>query len=800
MGLNPWRGISKIRSRYALKFVSALIVVVLVVGAFGGHIYAHTGEELRSDVRDQLVTDAEQDANRLDVWFDLTERYALSLPRSTAFRSDDAVGIADALHRMNERTAFEGAYYVDPATGEVDVRAGTTDPIDEQRLNDRIRKRLSDTVDDSNRVGFSEAFETEQGRSAMLLVSKVPGQSDRVIVGLVDLEALSKHVIGEDQTADVVVLDASGTVVLAEDRDAILRDDVLDADRLVNATGVTSIDTAGETAGGNGEERELEVGYATLENSEWLSTTRVPAADAYSLQADISNQILVMLLVVFGSMVVLGATIGRNTASSIRTLSEKASRVEAGTLDEPIESDRRDELGDLYRSVDEMRHTLRSRLEESRTARAEAERARTESERFTERLERTADEYGEAMRACADDDLTRRLDPDDESEAMARIATEFNAMMNDIEATVGATRAFAEVVDEASESTAHGAAEVRSASERVTTSIQQIADGADRQSEHLSAVGEKIDDLSTSTQQIAAASSEVATLAERTARRGTDARKSAQRAIDGMNAIEREATDAVDEVERLEDELEAIDDLLAFIGEVTRETNLLALNASIEASRSVDVDSGFTAVAEEVKRLAEETQEAAADIETRLERLEGQTTRVVDVVRETDERISTHRSAVEASVTALEEISSFADRTNDGIQEISAASDQQATATQEVVTMTDDVTAISEETSAEAETVAAAAEEQTASVVDVSRNAETLSERARELSDLLSSFDVSSDVSIDASSVDDVARVRTGESVDESEMGIEREGASDRRDDGNGANGGDEPSPVPTEN
>ncbi|MDS0475952.1 methyl-accepting chemotaxis protein [Natrinema sp. 1APR25-10V2] len=737
MKLNPWEAIPGVRRNYALRFVSALVVVFLVVGLFGASIYAETGNELQSDVESQLVSDATKDANRLDIWFQSTERYLGSLPRSVAFRNDDRVAITDSLHRMNDRTAFEGAYYVDAETGTVHANAGTTAIIEEGSLSPTLRNRLATTMEDESQVVFSEAFRTDDGRPAVLAVSRVPGQADRVVVGLVDLESLSRYMIGSEETNDVIVVDRTGTIVLAEDRSMLLRDDVLDPAAVSADNGTTSL--AGSDGSASGD---TVVGYAALANEGWTLTTRVPASQAYSLQSDISTQILAMLAVVFGSFLLLGATIGRNTAGSLQDLAERAAAIEDGDLNESLESARSDELGDLYRSIDRMRRSLRERIEETEAARAEAEQARSESERFSQHLERTADAYGETMRACADGDLTRRLEPDAESEAMETVATEFNAMMDDLEATVAATRAFADAVDEAAASTADGVGEVRSASEQVTTSVQEIADGAERQSTHMAAIGDEINELSTTTQQIAATSSEVATLAERTATTSADAREAARRAIAGMNAIEDEATDAVAEVDRLEAEIEAIDDLLEFIGDVTKETNMLALNASIEASRSSSEDAQFSAVADQVKSLAADTQEAATDIEERLERVGDQTEQVAAVVRETDARIADHRSAVETTVDALEEISAFAEETNDGVQEISAATQQQAGATQEVVTMTDDVTAISEETSAEAETVAAAAEEQTSSLVEVSHTATALSERARELSETLSSFDV----------------------------------------------------------
>ncbi|ELY82504.1 methyl-accepting chemotaxis protein [Natrinema pallidum] len=736
MDPNPWEGIPVVRRSYALRFLAALVVIVLIVGLFGGSIYARTGAELQSDVESQLVTDAQRDADRLEIWFRSTERYLGSLPRSVAFRNDDRVAITDALHRMTDRSAFDGAYYVDTETGEVQANAGTNTVLtDDGRLSDAVADRLSTASEDGSQVVFSEAFETADGRPAMLAVSRVPGESARV-VGVVDLESLSRYMIGADETDEVIVADGNGTVVLAEDRSLLLEDDVMESAVVGNETGTISPEEGGD---------ETVVGYAAVGDKGWTLTTRVPASQAYSLQSTISNWILAMLAVTFGGMVVLGLTVGRNTAGELRALSDRAAAIEDGELDEPVESSRHDELGDLHRSIDRMRRSLRQRLEEAETARAEAEQARAESERFSRQLERTADEYGETMRACADGDLTRRLEADTDSEAMQTVAAAFNAMVDDIEETVAATRSFADAVDDAAESTADGVVEVRSASEQVTASVQQIADGAEQQSDQLAAISDEIDDLSMTTSEIAATSSQVATLAEQTATASADARESARRAIEGMNAIEREADDAVAEVTQLEAEIEAIDDLLEFIGDVTNETNMLALNASIEAARSRSTDAEFTAVADQVKSLAADTQTAAEDIEQRLERVSDQTAQVATVVRETNERIADHRAAVASSVGALEEISAYAEETNDGVQEISAATQQQAGATQELVSMTDDVTAISEETSAEAETVAAAAEEQTSSLVAVSHTATSLSDRARELSDALSAFEVTTE-------------------------------------------------------
>ncbi len=292
MDPNPWERVPVVRRSYALRFLVALVVVVLIVGLFGGSIYAQTGAELRSDVESQLVTDARQDADRLEIWFRSTERYLGSLPRSVAFRNDDRVAITDALHRMTDRSAFDGAYYVDEETGEVQANAGTNAVLtDDGRLSDAVADRLSTATDDGSQVVFSSAFEAPDGRPAMLAVSRVPGESERVVVGVVDLESLSRYMIGGDETDEVIVTDGSGTVVLAEDRSLLLEDDAIESADVANETGTTSLAEGGD---------ETVVGYAPVGYEDWTLTARVPASQAYSLQSTISNWILAMLAVTFG--------------------------------------------------------------------------------------------------------------------------------------------------------------------------------------------------------------------------------------------------------------------------------------------------------------------------------------------------------------------------------------------------------------------------------------------------------------------------------------------------------------------
>ncbi|MGM0388973.1 MAG: methyl-accepting chemotaxis protein [Natrinema limicola] len=387
--------------------------------------------------------------------------------------------------------------------------------------------------------------------------------------------------------------------------------------------------------------------------------------------------------------------------------------------------------------------SLQTKIKEVEQARQEAVTLREETDQLNQHLEQQADEYATVMQACAAGDLTQRLDPDSENEAMAEIAREFNDMLAKLESTTEDLMAFAQDVAAASESVTSSAEEVHSASEQVSTSIQEIADGADQQHEYLRSVTTELDSLSTTTEEIAVSSNEVAEIAERTVDTGQEGKEAAQAAISAMDEIEAEAADAVAEMHRLEDEVQQIDELINTISEIARQTNMLALNANIEVSRATSAsgDDGFSAVATEVKTLSEDAAEAAEKAEARLEAIRDRTEASTAEVERTNAGIKDASEQVQEAVAALASITDLAEETNVGIQEISAASEAQAASTQEVVAMVDDVAAISESTSTGTESVAAAAEEQTTALTEVSTSAEQLSNQAARLSRALRYFE-----------------------------------------------------------
>ncbi|MCU4752705.1 methyl-accepting chemotaxis protein [Halobacteria archaeon AArc-curdl1] len=481
-------------------------------------------------------------------------------------------------------------------------------------------------------------------------------------------------------------------------------------------------------------------------DSPFLVTVQTPESEAYGFVQDVQQYGIYASIGGILFVVLIGGIVGRNTSRSVDRLTSKAEQMESGDLDVEFDTHRVDSIGRLYTGFANMRDSLKQQIQNAEEARQEAEQARAETEAINRHLESKADEYRTVMQACGDGDLTARMDPDTENEAMRDIATEFNEMVGELEETTANVKAFANEVATASEQVTASSEEVRSASEQVTESIQEISDGAERQNQSLQSVNHEMNGLSTTIEQIAASSNQVADIAERTAETGKRGREAAQEAIRGMNEIETESEAAVEEIERLESDMEQIDELIEFITEVAEQTNMLALNANIEAARSGDSGEGFSVVAGEVKDLAEETKHAAEDIESILGTIQEQTERTATEVQLTSQRVSEHTESVERAADALDEIAEYAGETNTGVQEISAASEEQAASTQEVVSMVDEAATISEETTAEAENVAAAAEEQTTALTEVSQSASDLATQAAQLSEALDRFDTDAEL------------------------------------------------------
>jgi len=386
------------------------------------------------------------------------------------------------------------------------------------------------------------------------------------------------------------------------------------------------------------------------------------------------------------------------------------------------------------------RREIQEKLDEVEEAKQVAEEKQREAARQKEEitalnraLEATAEEYQTAMRACADGDLTRRLDDSVDNDAMASIARAFNDMIDDFERTVLDIQSFAERVSSASADVADRSTEIKRSSIDVKESVSGVAARAEEQDERLQTVAGEVGDMSATVEEIASSSEEVAATAETAVDRGNAGREHASDATGEIAAIESQADEVADEIAALNEQMDEIGEIADVIRGITEQTNILALNASIEAANADASGDGFAVVANEVKALAEEASDATDDIERRIEAARAVTDGAVASIEEMTDRVETGADTIEETISMFDDIAAAVEEAEGGIAEISSATDDQAASAEEIASMVDNVSETSQATARDSADVADRTAAQVESLDETLEDARALADVATDL-------------------------------------------------------------------
>ncbi|MHC3379419.1 methyl-accepting chemotaxis protein [Haloarcula sp. H-GB5] len=743
-----------VRQRFAAKFAVAFLAVLLVIAGAGAFTFQATSTAVEQQTTEQLAETSQLEGDSIGSWVEQQRTHTRSISQGEPLRSDRRAAAYILLQDQLLPDDVVSMHLVNDTRGE--VVASTELPLEGRSLSELDAPWTAAEVPEGPGNNTQVWSSSRSYRSPVLndepvmaFASSVPKRDGSHLVVVTRIQSQVDRLSDTNSTKETTILNTNDETVLNIDRefDADTHSGSLAAIRDANGT------AAPVTAVSDGRV----YAFAPVPTTNWVTVTSLDTAQAFSVRDTVGQTVGLLVLLALVSLSAVGLVLGKRTVDPLKQLRDRAERIEAGDFDVDLSTNRADEIGRLYGTFDDMRISLQNRIQEAEEAveeakaarseaeelRTEAEDARAEAEEASQRLQERATEYSAVMQEIADGDLTKRLDEDAEETAMREVAVEFNAMLDGLEATVSEVAAFADEVANATIEVATGAEEIETTSQTVSDRIQEIADGAIRQHDDLEEAAAEMDELSASIEEVAASSTTVAETAREAVDRGETGREAAESAIDDMAEIESRSADAVDQILALQERMDDIGEIVDFISDIAEQTNMLALNANIEAARADKDGEGFAVVADEVKSLAEETKQAAAEIEAEIAAVQTETDETVTDIRATSDHIDTGVETVREAADAIEDTVDAIENANDGIQEIADATEDQADATQSVVHRVDGVSEISQNVTEDAEQVSAAAEEQSASVAEIAQSADELRDRADSLAATVDQFDTS---------------------------------------------------------
>lgn len=307
--------------------------------------------------------------------------------------------------------------------------------------------------------------------------------------------------------------------------------------------------------------------------------------------------------------------------------------------------------------------------------------------------------------ASGEGDLTQRLEPRSDDE-VGKLAENFNRFVGNMHTMV---------------------TKLSHVSAALSQQSRQTAQQAEERSQRIAYQQDEINMVATAVNEMAAATQEIAGNAENTAQNSEEAVEACAHGSSqvtqtqgSIQNLAQEVQVATNVIQELEAHGNSINTILSTIQGIAEQTNLLALNAAIEAARAGEQGRGFAVVADEVRVLSQRTHASTQEIQETIEMLQGTTAKAVGIMDDSRRLADTSVDDANSAAASLTQIHSAVERINDMATQIASAAEEQASVTSEITRNTEGIRDVSNELSSEAQHAA----EQAAQLSELSHELE----------------------------------------------------------------------------
>ncbi|MEK4666796.1 methyl-accepting chemotaxis protein [Niallia sp. FSL R7-0271] len=345
------------------------------------------------------------------------------------------------------------------------------------------------------------------------------------------------------------------------------------------------------------------------------------------------------------------------------------------------------------------------------------------------------------MESGENGDFSQRSDYASKDE-VGSLSLSFNSMADGIKELVETIGETSQALASSSEELSASSEESSKASEHISETIQELASSSENQMRLMASSSEGINNVTASTEKISENAEKVAQTASSTAEASKEGLQNIEEVTAQMNSINTNVGNLAMSIDTLEGRIKEIGEITKAITDISSQTNLLALNAAIEAARAGEQGKGFAVVADEVRKLAEQSAQSAEQITSLIGQIQGDT-------RVTIQSMSSAKNEVDLGLNIVKNAGESFGKIEVSVLDLVSLFENVFTSLKELKENTEvinvsvmEVNSMAGEAAANTENVSAATEEQVASMEEIAASSSSLANLAESLQELIQKFKV----------------------------------------------------------